>query len=326
MNKRLSDAEAQAVDWAVRADAPDFSDWAALERWLAADPVNAVLFDRAASDAHAAAGTIASPPSREHRTPVRGNRAAITERRTIPARKYWVPLGIAAGLGGLAFSATWLLQPAPTRIVATRAGEVRTIMLDDHSSVTLNGGSEVRFASDQARALALSRGQASFQVHHDARHPFVVRAGAVEVIDLGTRFDIDRTDSGTVIAVGEGAVMIRAAGREVELHAGERSIVPEGGAPGGPSTLLPQDVSSWQRGTLTYDDVTVGRLLNDVNRRIGLRTRLSPGLTDRHFAGSVNLNGSPEAVIARLEAVIGIVAHRDNDGWTFAPRPDGIRR
>lgn len=329
MSKQVPDAEAQAIDWAIRADAPDFADWEALERWLAADPRHAMLFDRAASTAHAAAGILAATPARDRLTLIRGDRPEAVEDASAPVRRRWMPIAVAAGLAGLAIGTTWLLQApsaAPEQMVETRAGEVRTLALGDASSVTLNGDSAVRFASDNPRAVTLARGQASFQVRHDAARPFVVTSGAVEVTDLGTRFDIDRADGSTIVAVAEGAVTIRAAGSRVELRAGQRSVVPDGAAPGSPTPLPAEEVSGWQRAMLTYEDATLARVVADVNRRTGLRIRLAPGLASRHFAGSISLAGPPERVITRLEAVLGLAARRDADGWTFARAPDGDAR
>ncbi len=326
MSKQLSVAEEQAVAWAMRADDPGFADWEALEHWLAADPEHAVLFDRAASNIHDAANLIAAASPRDRFTVIQGDRIASVEDPQPAARRRWLPIGLAAGLGGLAIGTAWFLQmpvAESQQIAATRPGEVRTLNLGDDSSVTLNGDSEVRFAAASPRALALTRGQASFRVRHDATRPFVVTIGDVEVTDLGTRFDIDRTTGATIVAVAEGAVTIRAAGSQVELQAGQRSVVPDGGAPGSVAPMPADEVSAWQRGTLAYEDATLARVVADVNRRTGLHIRLAPGLSDRHFAGSINLGGSPDTVIARLEAVLGLAARRDADGWLFVPGRDG---
>jgi len=326
MSKQLSDAEEQAIAWAIRADAPGFVEWEALEQWLAADPHHAVLFDRAASNIHEAAIAIAAVPARERFTLIQGDLADPVEEAPRPVHRGWAMAALAAGVAGLAFGASWFLQPpgtAPEQVVGTKAGEVRTLALGDTSSVTLRGDSEVRFVPANPRAVRLTRGQASFQVRHDAAHPFTVTAGDIEVTDLGTRFDVDRGADATTVAVTEGSVAIRAAGKQVELRAGQRSVIPNGAAPGSPSSLTAGQGSERQGGALNYEDVTFARVIADVSRRTGMRIRLAPALAGRHFAGSINLDGSPEAVISRLEAVLSVSARREGDGWIFAPAPDG---
>lgn len=326
MSKQLSDAEEQAIAWAIRADAPGFVEWEALEQWLAADPHHAVLFDRAASNAHQAAAAIATVPARERFTLIQGDLADPVEESPRPARRRWATAALAAGVAGLALGTSWFLQPpgaAPEQIVGTRAEEVRTLALGDASSVTLRGDSEVRFLPTNPRAMRLTRGQASFQVRHDAAHPFTVTAGDIEVTDLGTRFDVDRGADATIVAVTEGSVAIRAAGKQVELRAGQRSVIPNGAAPGNPTSLTAGQGSERQGGALSYEDVTFARVISDVSRRTGMRIRLAPELAGRHFAGSINLDGPPEAVISRLEAVLSVSARREGDGWIFVPTPDG---
>lgn len=326
MSKQLSDAEEQAIAWAIRADAPGFVEWDALEQWLAADPNHAVLFDRAASNVHEAATAIAAVPARERFTLIQGDLADPVEESPRPARRRWAAAALAAGVAGLAFGTSWFLQPpgaAPEQVVGTKADEVRTLALGDASNVTLRGDSEVRFLPANPRAVRLTRGQASFQVRHDAAHPFTVTAGDIEVTDLGTRFDVDRGTDATTVAVTEGSVAIRAAGKQVELRPGQRSVIPNGAAPGSPTSPTAGQGSERQGGALSYEDVTFARVIADVSRRTGMRIRLAPGLAGRHFAGSINLDGPPEAVISRLEAVLSISARREGDGWIFAPTPDG---
>jgi len=326
MSKQLSDAEEQAIAWAIRADAPGFVEWEALGQWLAADPHHAVLFDRAASSAHEAASAIAAVPARDRFTLIQGDLADPVEESPRPMRRGWAMAALAAGVAGLAFGTSWFLQPpgaAPEQVVGTKAGEVRTLALGDASSVTLRGDSEVRFVPTNPRAVRLTRGRASFQVRHDAARPFTVTAGDIEVTDLGTRFDVDRGTDATTVAVTEGSVAIRAAGKQVELRAGQRSVIPNGAAPGSPTSPTAGQGSERQGGALSYEDVTFARVIADVNQRTGMRIRLAPGLAGRHFAGSINLDGPPETVISRLEAVLSVSARREGDGWIFAPAPDG---
>lgn len=326
MSKQLSETEEQAVAWAIRADAPGFADWEALEAWLAADPDHAALFDRAASSAHDAASAIAAVPMRDRLTLIQGDLADAPEAASRPSGRRWAAAALAAGVAGLAIGTSWFLQSpvaAPEQIVGTRAGEVRTIALGDASNVTLRGDSEVRFLPANPRAIRLTRGQARFEVRHDAAHPFTVTAGDVEVTDLGTRFDIDRGTDATTIAVTEGLVSIRAAGGQIELRAGQRSIVPNGAAPGAPLSFNPGQGAERPGAALNYEDVTFARVIGDVSARTGMHIRLAPQLAGRHFAGSINLDGQPEAVISRLEAVLGVSARREGDGWTFTPAADG---
>jgi transmembrane sensor len=72
--------------------------------------------------------------------------------------------------------------------------------------------------------LQLDAGSARFAVRPRAGRAFVVRAGAVEVRVLGTRFDVARRNDGWVdVAVAHGVVQVEATGESRLLRAGERA-------------------------------------------------------------------------------------------------------
>lgn len=73
------------------------------------------------------------------------------------------------------------------------------------------------------RAFVLRRGRARFVVAHDERHVFRVRAGALLVEDLGTRFSVGRLSEYQFdVAVEEGRVAVLCEGHRVELSEGAR--------------------------------------------------------------------------------------------------------
>lgn len=321
MSDVLPGPEAQALEWAVLADAPDFDGWAALEAWLAADPLHAILFDRATIAIDEAASAIRAAPARDRLSLLPSAPAdPAGYRRRAP--RLWLPLGIAAALVGTIGAGAWLARApvAPSsQTIATKAGTLRTIDLDG-ARITLNGDTAIRFDPARPREIALERGQASFAVSHDAARPFSVRGGAVMIRDIGTRFDVARNDGGTVVAVAEGEVSVEAAGAAVRLRAGERSDIAAGGTPSAPQPIVPVSVGAWQSGQLSYEDATLDRVIADVRRRTGLAIRLSPGLAKRRFAGSLNVHGDAETVIERIKAVLGISAQREGAGWLLTPR------
>jgi ferric-dicitrate binding protein FerR (iron transport regulator) len=81
---------------------------------------------------------------------------------------------------------------AVPRTIAARRG-VRTYMqLPDGSKLWLNAGSKVVYAdgfSGGRRELTLV-GEAFFDVQHDVAHPFIIRAGKLEVRVLGTSLNV----------------------------------------------------------------------------------------------------------------------------------------
>jgi len=94
-------------------------------------------------------------------------------------------------------------------VYTTGVGEQHLITLSDGSVIELNAQSRirVRYYSRQ-RAVDLLRGQALFNVAHDATRPFIVHAGRSQVRAIGTQFDIYSKAAETTVSVIEGTVAV----------------------------------------------------------------------------------------------------------------------
>ncbi|GAA3270610.1 hypothetical protein GCM10020258_44610 [Sphingomonas yabuuchiae] len=148
---------------------PVSADWDAFTEWLEADPGHAERYDRAAATLMEAEEALSAQP--EVPVPV-----AIAPE---PVRRHplrWVGGAMAAALIGAIGVTAWQDRPQPY-VVETAAGETRRIPLSDGSSVTLAGLSRVELDHAEPRRAVLARGEALFQVRHDAQHPLRFRPG-----------------------------------------------------------------------------------------------------------------------------------------------------
>src|SRR5262245_21252078 len=146
------------------------------------------------------------------------------------SRRGWLAFAASVALLTLGLVAKWWLSEYPT--YATGLGEQRSIALHDGSTIELNSDSRVRVHfSNERRALELLRGQALFHVAKDPSRPFVVQADDTAVRAVGTVFDVHRLDSGAVVTVVEGVVLVEhkepaSATRLAErLTAGKQAII-----------------------------------------------------------------------------------------------------
>lgn len=84
------------------------------------------------------------------------------------------------------------LNHVQQQLAANYGKRVHTI-LPDGSSVWLNSGSTIQYANnltvDGKREVTLN-GEAYFDIKHDAMHPFIVHAGKMNVVVLGTAFNV----------------------------------------------------------------------------------------------------------------------------------------
>lgn len=135
-----------------------------------------------------------------------------------------IPLvwGIAAAIACL-FVVISLLQERvyPEKAYQTAVGEMRVIPLSDGSTITLNTSSSVavRF-TNRKRVLELKAGEVFFEVNRDPDRPFTVTAGKVDVVVVGTKFNLRRLSDGLLtLAVKEGVVDVgRGVGKAREVR------------------------------------------------------------------------------------------------------------
>ena len=143
-------------------------------------------------------------PSKEHsaeksfsrlmaRIQTDNNSTDIFRRR---ARQYRVWLA-AATVALLIAMSGWLymmLDTDPSFIIkSNNSGIVQNVPLPDGTVIQLNNHSKLiypeRFAGDSREVFL--EGEAYFDVKHDKKHPFIVRAGELKIRVLGTKFTVN---------------------------------------------------------------------------------------------------------------------------------------
>lgn len=212
----------------------------------------------------------------------------------------------------------WLPQRYQTEI-----GEQRSVLLKDGSVIMLNTASEIEVKySDDRRFIKLVRGEALFDVAHDAQRPFDVDSGKVVVRAVGTRFNVDRRADRTTVSVVEGKVQVIAeqprpnpstrneaagAAPAVELvAAAQRVVLTEAGM--GPTEQLTDTatVTAWTQRQLVFENRSLYDVAAEFNRYNRQRIVIeSPELSVQQVTGVFRANDSAPflAFIARIPGV-----------------------
>ena len=115
-----------------------------------------------------------------------------------------------------------LEQVAEGTTVATAKNGSLWMKLPDGSRAGLAAASQVKLSKldDSAVALEVSGGSLVMVARHRPDRVLTVRAGDLEVIDVGTRFLVSRDVRRVLVAVEEGSVEIRTPGKSRSLTAG----------------------------------------------------------------------------------------------------------
>lgn len=191
-----------AAQWAARIDRAPLSsaEEATLEIWLAGDPRRLGAFAKAravalhSQRAAALAGGGLDIAARDRELQV--------ERRALLAASAAVAMVSGAGLMAALIRKSQSFQ--------TRKGEVRTVQLDDGSSITLNTASRasVRYGRE-TREIVLTYGEALFSVVEGQR-PFIVRTAGSVITAAAGRFVVRRLEQAPLqIMALDAAVSLR---------------------------------------------------------------------------------------------------------------------
>jgi transmembrane sensor len=199
--------------------------------------------------------------------------------------------------------------PAPVRTYATARAQRSTFRLEDGTRVELGYASTLNvLPSTGGRRELTLEGEAVFDVVHDARRPFVVRAGGAVTEDLGTTFSVSAypRDSGARVVVVSGKVGVRplkAASdsvKPVELGAGQLVLVRAGRLDAVRQVDVRQYMS-WVSGHVAFDLVRLDDVAADLERRFDVTIHIPDSAV---AARRVFLKEMPAST---LEDVLGAV-------------------
>jgi transmembrane sensor len=314
-------AAAQAARWFLRLqyETAAAEDWLDFERWLAASPANAQAYarmegvwdelDELSPQIRAALGP---PPSAQPR------RARRPDPRTMTRRRWFAAAAAsAAGAGGLMLLRTGV-EPVSAAPVLYEAppGQVREVTLADGSRIRLNAGSRLSVQlARRERRVVMADAEATFDVAHDAKRPFLIQAGDRQVRVVGTEFNLRRRQGKLVLTVRRGLV----------------EVGPDGGAPAPPTRVAPgqqlshlegsdesvltrvdpNEAFGWTAGRLIYRDAPLSEVAADLGRRFGLEVRPADVATgETRFTGVLVLDDEA-AVLQRLAALAPVEVERN---------------
>jgi transmembrane sensor len=258
---------AHAVDWLLaRDDAKTWSeqDQAHLDSWLNESSAHLLAYWRAKSGWRRTEVLTAMRP-------FRSQNAAPTRQRWTRWRLSIVAASITAVVIAGAIAVYWNTPRYQT--YATAVGGRETLMLGDGSEVELNTDTVVRVPKGAGhRQIILDKGEAYFQIKHDAQSPFVVETGAGRVVDLGTKFVIRQRLNDVQVALIAGSARYEGASsggarRSVILVPGDVVL-----ATADSVSLVKKPASdlrtalSWRQGKLIFRHATLGDAVAEFNR------------------------------------------------------------
>ena len=167
------------------------------------------------------------------------------------------------------------------------------VILPDGTAVTMNAESQLSYLRDfsgDKREVRL-KGEAYFQVHHDARRPFTVKVGEMQITVLGTEFMVNGYSAKhPEVTLLKGSVRFQTddEGSDHVLRPGEQgSIDAQGNAAVSEGDVYA--VTQWLDGYFYFDDASVIDVLVQLGRwyNMGVRVENQQAVSNKvHFSAS----------------------------------------
>lgn len=289
-----------ALDWIVRTNDPDFASWDAFTAWLEADPVHADAY-HALVDSEREMLPYAVP------------------QEAAPGRARPRRLAIAASVVLLAGLGTAVVVPRMMPVnYSTGAGEVRTVPLGGKDQLVLNGDTKIALSGWDRRTVRLDEGQVLLQLKGGEDNVRLV-SGDLQLVDVGTVFEVSRDGHSTRVLVSEGRVMADPDGARLTLASGQRLDTQDGATTLQATAADPGSVGAFQRGQLVYLDEPLEKVAADLHRSTGIDFSTSAAMSGRRFSGTLSV---PEVKRdpRSLQPLLGVSMQRSGQGWIMGGR------
>ncbi|HVO45089.1 MAG TPA: FecR domain-containing protein [Steroidobacteraceae bacterium] len=339
---RATDIADTAAQWLVRLEAQTSPEvWDAFQAWLDQDPRHQAAFVRLRvawnridvlknlrpADGNIDADLLSRAQVRpatlraQGLHPLKGKPRRRSETAPMPERRRIL---LAAAAVTAVAVAGWLgTREFGWKSYATSVGAHTDVVLQDGSTVRLNTDTRLRTRiSTHRREIVLERGEALFNVSHDARRPFYVTAASTVVRAVGTEFSVRIRDAAHVdVLVAEGRVALgsRASTGSLDeatplaaapqLSAGKAASVE-------PGTVVVMDVPSadiprrlaWTAGRLAFQGETLSFAVQEFNRYNRRQLAVTDPALGQIQVGGVFRATDPDSFVDALRHSFGIRA------------------
>ena len=183
----------------------------------------------------------------------------------------------------------------------TNYGETRTILLPDSSTVYLNANSTLSYAAawneEGSREVWLN-GEAFFDVKRkvseteeiQSSHPdrFMVHTQQLDVIVLGTQFNVNERRGKTKVVLHSGKVKLQSGNRPgVLMEPGELAELNPGAEKLIKKMVDTKIYNSWINKQLIFDNTPLNEVAATLEDNYGLKIEFAEGIAQERFTGTI---------------------------------------
>ncbi|MEQ7798985.1 FecR domain-containing protein [Pedobacter sp. ASV1-7] len=207
---------------------------------------------------------------------------------------------------------------------STTVRQIKKILLQDSTVITLNANSKIRvpsvFAKDK-RDFFLEEGEAFFDVKRDASRPFVITASGLKIRVLGTSFNINSYKKNRDIKVKVTTGKVRVSnGTEVlkELIANQQLSFNKNDGNYRLSNVAENELSDWRNGNVVLKDADFEELSQAVLNVYGLKINcINPNKDKYRYNITLRSGKTDEQILKLICAINDNKYRRDENGITI---------
>lgn len=205
-----------------------------------------------------------------------------------------------------------------TDVVFTASENMLPVTLPDGTQITLNKNSQLSYSKsfgEQRREVTL-KGEAFFEVAHDAAKPFVITAGQAQVEVLGTSFNVmaydDEKEISVTVETGKVKLSESKTNQEVRLEAGQKGSFNKESNQLNSSANTNINFLSWKTHKLNFSEQHLRSVIDDINKAYDAHIEIAATLSDNCVV-TVNFDGqSLEAVLNVLKSTLNLTYEEKN--------------
>ncbi|SEW35104.1 FecR family protein [Chitinophaga arvensicola] len=196
--------------------------------------------------------------------------------------------------------------------VTTANGKQWRMVLPDGSNVWLNAASSIRYPlsfNGKERVVDIT-GEVYFEVVHNDKQPFKVRAGKQVIEDIGTAFNVNAYSDEPVLKTTliEGLIRINGTlmkpGEQAQTNAGQEQVTVS-------KVDNAADAMAWVNGQLSLESNNLQALLRKIARWYNVDIKVEGVLPETGFIGMIDRNVYLSDVLKAL-TVYGVNARLEN--------------
>ena len=247
--------------------------------------------------------------------------------RQLRSRNFLVGSVAAAALLLLGVLIWPVIDSRPERFDTVKTEQTR-LTLDDGSRLHLNTATSVEVDYDgDRREILLTRGEGYFEVEHDQKRPFIVKAGGSNIIALGTRFSVrlmSTDDIEVIVLDGKVAVFPPGSRRTtapenlaeasiepgVILEKDRRVVIHTSGQVGLIEQVSAENETAWLDGKLVFEGAPLRAAVAEISRYVQEEIQVAGGVVDQPVSGIMYIS-SADVMIELLSEIVPIEAVRE---------------